>query len=76
MLVGLLGLGVGLGLDPTLAGAQGPGSGDELPGDTPSPQLVQRIYSYSKARQAQERRIKELKAKIDALRLAVPQLQA
>ena len=38
--------------------------------------MQQRIYSYSKARQAQERRIKELKSKIAALRIAVPQLQA
>lgn len=73
---GLLGLGLCLTLGHTAAGAQGPGSGDELPSDKPNPQMMQRIYSYSKARQAQERRIKELKSKIAALRLAVPELQA
>lgn len=58
------------------ARADGPGSGDELPGDKPSPQMIKRTWSHSRARQAQERRIKELKAKIAALGAAVPKLQS
>lgn len=63
-------------LAPGLGRAQGPGSGDELPSDKPSPQMLRRIWQFSKARQAQERRIKELKAKIAVLRAAVPKLQS
>ncbi|MDY0001661.1 MAG: hypothetical protein RBU30_10230 [Polyangia bacterium] len=72
----LLGLGLCFLMGQAPAWAQGPGSGDELPSDKPSPQLMKRIYMHSKARQVQERRIKELKSKIEALRTAVPQLQS
>jgi hypothetical protein len=52
----------------------GPGSGDEV-GKQPSKASLVRRWRFSKARRAQQRRIRELKAKIALLRKVVPELQ-
>ncbi len=54
----------------------GPGSGDEVGTKQPSKKSLMRRWKYSKARRAQQRRIRELKAKIELLRKAVPKLQS
>lgn len=53
----------------------GPGSGDEVGGKTVDKRALVRKWRYSKARRAQLRRIRELKANIELLRKAVPKLQ-
>ncbi len=54
----------------------GPGSGEEVVAKQPSKASLMRRWKYSKARRAQQRRIRELKAKIALLGKAVPALQA
>lgn len=61
---------------PTVALAQGPGSGDEVKTSRPSPRMLRRIWKQSRARRAKMTRLKELKRKIEVLRLAVPKLQS
>ncbi len=53
----------------------GPGSGEEVRKKQPSKASLVRRWKFSKARRAQQRRIRELKAKIALLRKAVPALQ-
>ncbi|MFH2005940.1 MAG: hypothetical protein ABI333_05060 [bacterium] len=61
---------------PLTAAAEGPGSGDEVVNKQLNPKMLRRIWKYSRARRAQERRIKELKNKLEALRTVLPKLQA
>lgn len=63
-----------------LAGAPdawaGPGSGEEVVTKQPDKKSLVRRWKFSRARRAQQRRIRELKAKIELLRKAVPELQS
>lgn len=54
----------------------GPGSGEEVGSKQPDKKSLVRRWKFSKARRAQQRRIRELKAEIELLRKAVPALQA
>lgn len=54
----------------------GPGSGEEVSTKQPDKKSLVRRWKYSKARRAQQRRISELKTKIELLRKAVPALQS
>jgi len=54
----------------------GPGSGDEVSTKQPHKKSLVRRWKFSRARRAQQRRIRELKAKIALLRKAVPELQS
>jgi len=63
-----------------IGGAQpawaGPGSGEEVGSKQPDKKSLVRRWKVSKARQAQQRRIRELQANIELLRKAVPALQS